>query len=954
MNGLPNDGVRRSVLGWLRRLGWNPLADDALAELRDPHGGPLLEKRLLPWLRRYRFTWQDQQLLLTPDALPGIVEHVVAACHLRDWPSASNAFHRLLLDGVPCEQTLPDGSRATLQVPLLDWDHPLRNHWDVTDAVYRLPPCGAPEIRELVGYVNGLPLVVLACVERDRQQRWGTVAAGIAHLCRGMTSASVDPPPLQAQLLLSLDRRGGRYATVATPRHAWVRWREHGWTRTRQAQLRATALPFVQGPLEPTRSAHAELLHGLLAPARLLQILRGFVQVRPDGGRRIARSAQFFAVQQALQALRTVNADGCRGGGQLCLAAGSGLQLTRHWLLRALAAEAGLSALRVLVPVTRSSAPAQGPRRRSGEPLPGPTLDDLLAGRAPSSLEVPLRILRGWARRVVAPVHSNNLVLLLDADFWESDPVVLRRLRRHLPGAVWLTLAAQPVAPPADDLDPGPALYHYPPRQAVEDGVVVPVWTDSPVAADNPRRAAARRVAGAAGALRTTHLATVMAQHFLRFARVAERDLRALLLVESEQHAQEYQRAFAADGHLRVQAIGYDVRGVPADRSCHGVPPEIELVIAHGALPAARDPRMALLYIDRALTGAERLRAIGLSTAPHPDKHAALLMDVHDAPAGRSTLPPAGVASAWLPPPVAADPHVLSAQRRRLHALMPASAVENFHACRDHLAPHWALNRHGGDVDQHRRRRDLLHSRVTAFGQRLQIVSSSETALRGQPPADPGLQYRCDLHRFSLLRDAASHEAQELGRYVAEDVRVRHWAREQAPELRELAADYEVLRGPEPTQISPAQRVHQHYTRLRLRLDDPAEEPRFVDQARRALSQVLADGAVPDARLQALNGLERAQRFPLGAGDEAPCSRGLLLLGGFADVAANPALYRRVGGEIDALVAATRPLLPHLPQAFSDTLRAQLPALLQGCLEHCRIQPAMEALLARAPYWPAD
>ncbi|MGH8036123.1 MAG: hypothetical protein ACREPD_00130 [Stenotrophomonas sp.] len=950
INSLPNDEVRRSVVGWLRRLGWNYLTEAALAPLRDAQGSPVLEKRLLPWLRRYRFEWKDQQVPLAPDSLPEIIERVAACCHLRDWLSASNALHHLLLEGVPSEQTMPDGSRVLLQVPLVDGVNVLRNHWDVAEATYGLPPCGAPDIRELVGYVNGLPLVVVACVERDRQRRWGTAAEGIKHLWRGMLSGNIDPPPLQAQLLLSMERRGGRYATVGTPQHAWVRWREHGWNAAVQAQPRDAAVPFVDDPLESPRSAHAELLHGLLARTRLLQVLRGFVRVGPDGGRCIARSAQFFAVQQALQALRTVDANGRRSGGQLCLAAGSGLRQTRQWLLQALAVEPGLPALRVLVPVTRSAASARQPRGKACDPLPACEVDELLAGCAPSSLEVPLRVLHRWARGVAEPVQRNDLVLLVDADFWTSDPKELRGLRHALPGSGWLTLAAHPVATRAPDLDPGAGLFHYPPRQAVEDGVVVPVWTDGPLLADAALHVPPPRDADAAKALHSARMAPVIAQHFHRFVRLAKRDLRALLLVDSQQQAQHYQHAFAVEGNLRVEAIRYDAYGVPRNRPRRAVPPEVELIIAHGALPTARDPRLALLYIDRALAGAERLRAVGMTTSPHPDKHAALLVDLHDAPMEHAMQHPQAPSWDWVPAPLAADPQLLSSQRRRLHVLMPVDADEDFHACLDHLAPHWALTSQGGDVDRHRRRRDLLHSRVTAFGRRLQIVAAAETTGGGMPSAPLGAQYRRELHRYSLLRDAASHEALELGRYGAEDVRVRHWAREQAPEVRELEADYLMLRATERPDASAAQRANQLYTQLRLRLDDPAEEPRFVDPARHALLQVPSEGVDPDARLQALIGLDSAQRSPLGAGDAAPCSRGLLLLGGFADVATNPDLYRRMGAQIDALVADARPMPP---QVFRDMLRAALPPLLQGCLESDQVHAVVDAVLARAPHWSA-
>lgn len=194
----------------------------------------------------------------------------------------------------------------------------------------------------------------------------------------------------------------------------------------------------------------------------------------------------------------------------------------------------------------------------------------------------------------------------------------------------------------------------------------------------------------------------------------------------------------------------------------------------------AGDARWAVLYVDRALTAPERLRTVGMINAPHPDKRTAMLVDFHT---GES---PAAAPPEWLPLPVQDNHPALGIQRQRLHSLLPADAAEDFHACRDYLVPDWDIGPQGDDIDLHRHRRDLLHGRVTAFGQRLQLAISAETALTGKPSL-LGDQYRALLHRFSLLRDAVSRLALENHRFNAEDRRVRHWAREQAAQVR--AAD---------------------------------------------------------------------------------------------------------------------------------------------------------------------
>lgn len=929
-------GVHDSVLGWLHRLGWNPLDQRTLATLRGEHRSALLEKRLLPWLRRYRYDWEGERVALLPASFDRIIAEADTCCHSLDWVASSSVVHRLLVEGIPTEVALPDGRRTVVRVPLIDWAHVHRNHWDVADAPALSEPVDAT-IRELVGYVNGIPLVVLACVERDRNTRWGTVEDGIRHLWRGMGSTSGPSPVLHAQLLLSLDRRGGRHAAVGTPPHAWVKWREHGWSRAVQDQLRDGALPFAEVPLDPPWSTHAELLHGVLSPPRFLQLIRHGLREGRGGRRYLIRANQFFAVQCALQALRTRDASGRRGGGQLCLAAGSGLQRARRWLLHALRSDAALRGVRVLQPLCRLTPPPEDRRPRPG-PLPADQLIEFLAGRTGSPHEVPLRILRGWARKAKLPTAdddvapADDMVLLVDADFWESDPALLRRLRRCLPQATWLTLVPAPVSAPSPDLDPGVLLYQYPPEHAVADGLVVQAWRDTGPApqGDSPSR-------------RVAQVATAIRQHFHELVRLAERGLRAMLLVDTIHQAQDYQRALAVDARLKTHVAGYDTRGLPTDRASERVAPQVELVIAHGELPAAQDARVAVLYVDRALTASERLRGVGLINAPHPDKRTAMLVDFHT-----GDIPPAA-APAWLPLPVQDNHPALGLQRQRLHSLLPADAQEDFHACRDHLSPDWEIGPHGHDIDLHRHRRDLLHRRVTAFGQRLQLAISAETALSGQPSLLGG-QYRALLHRFSLLRDAVSRMALEGGRFTAEDRRVQHWAREQAPQVCEQPIDYQVLRTLEPVEPSAAQSANHLYTRLRQQLDETGPDPDAVARSRTRLRQVLVEYGDAQERLAALQALEASLPRPPQASDaNQAASRGLMVLRSLFDTTLGEAVYIELGNRMDALVADARRQPLHLSDAY---LRSRLETMLRGHLEDSQLEAVVQAVLLGGPHWP--
>jgi len=936
-------GVRHSALGWLRRLGWNYLQPHELDPLRGVPESTLLEKRLLPWLRRFRFQHHGEQLPLSPHTFHDIIAVVDTCCHSLDWQASSSTVHRLLMEGVRTVQPLPGGRSTTVYVPLIDWAHVLRNHWDVADAT-PFPDALDPDVRELVGYVNGIPLAVLACVERDRERRWGRSAAGIAHLDRGQAAVLAHHPPLQAQVLLCLDRRGGCYASVGTPPHRWVRWREHGWNRATQDQLRDRPVPFADVALDPPWAVHAELLYGVLAPARLLQLLRGFLHTGARGQRYLARPGQFFAVQHALQALRTRDPAGRRGGGQLCLAAGSGLQRTRDWLLQALRTDPALAGVRVLLPVTRPSPAALEHKRRPG-PRPGDMLTEFLNGHTASPHEVPLRALRGWGRKAPMPAPdepaAGDILLLVDADFWESPPALLRRLRRCLPLSAWITVCAQPIVLPSAHLDTGTPLYYYPPEHAVADGVVVPTWRDGAPIFPEPVRPGTPQAADDRANPRQGRVATAISQHFHGLIRVAERRLRGTLLVDTPKDAEGYQHALSGDGRLQIHVAGYDGNGHPLERGSGQIPGQAELVIAHGQLPAAQDAKLGLLYVDRPLSAAERLRAVGLVNAPHPDKHAALVVDFHAS--GMTEAP----GQEWLPAPVQVTREALPTDHRRLQGLLPGGAEEDFHACCDHLAPRWVLGAHGNDTDLHRRRRDLLHRRVTAFGQRLQVAMASESALTGDQAATAA-RYRATLHRYSLLRDAVNRMALEEHRLNPEDLRVRHWARERAPAVHEAPLDYALLLDAAPAPTEAEHACNQMYTRLRQYLAATGEAPHLIEQNQHALGQTLLIPAGP-LRLQALEAFEQALQSRVGGCGAHSPSRGLALLDSLFGAARHPTLRVFIGAQIDVVVAEAHAG----PRAlFHGHLRTRLEPMLRGQLDEPQVQAILHAVLSRAHDWP--
>ena len=206
-------------------------------------------------------------------------------------------------------------------------------------------------------------------------------------------------------MLLSLNRREARYATVGTPRKFWQTWREED-ADGRLASLaarepNAAERAALAGALEddtPTAERPSVRLQGLIdrplavaearavyagafagarshfealvaegeraitpqdralfalcRPERLLDLVRRFTVF--DGGvRKIARHQQFFGIRSAVERVKQYDTNGCRKGGVIWHTQGSGKSLTMVMLGRALALDKDIANPRIVIVTDR-------------------------------------------------------------------------------------------------------------------------------------------------------------------------------------------------------------------------------------------------------------------------------------------------------------------------------------------------------------------------------------------------------------------------------------------------------------------------------------------------------------------------------------------------------------------------------------------------------------------------
>jgi type I restriction enzyme R subunit len=224
--------------------------------------------------------------------------------------SANRRFHQLLVAGVPVEYQ-KDGETRGDFVRLIDWATPAKNEWL---AVNQFSIKGPHHTRrpDIILFVNGLPLVLLelknpADENADIWKAYDQI----------QTYKEQIPDVFQYnEVLVISDGSEARLGSLSSNAERFMQWR--------------TIDGLALDPLGQFNELET-LIHGLLAPATLLDYLRFFVLFEDDGTlvKKVAGYHQFHAVRVAID--RVVAASrpgGSQKGGVVWHTQGSGKSIT--------------------------------------------------------------------------------------------------------------------------------------------------------------------------------------------------------------------------------------------------------------------------------------------------------------------------------------------------------------------------------------------------------------------------------------------------------------------------------------------------------------------------------------------------------------------------------------------------------------------------------------------------
>lgn len=526
MHNIPNTSeeyiAKIPALQMFLALGWQYLSPaDGLAA-RGNEREVILRGELVAFLKTRRFPYKGKEYPLSTNAIDQIVREVATPPMQEGLLAANEHMYEKICLGVTVTEFV-DGQRVEPTIPLIDWNElntpsPSPNRFVITEEMEVLCADGIGRRRpDLVGFVNGLPLVVIEAKRpASGNPNKDMILEGISQNIRNQKHEEIPHLFVYSQLLLAISGTDGKYATTRTPATFWQGWREEEFPDSYISACKGT-IPsediqknifawrehgnvmqeyFQSLWSKPTLvTGQDSLLVSLCSKRRLLELIRYFILFDRKIGKMIARYPQMFGAKKLIERIglrRPEREGGGRQGGVIWHTTGSGKSLTMVFLCKLLLLHPELSQCRIIVVTDRVDLEKQ----LSGTFLDAGAYGSAIAAKegerskALTGKDLARRISKGQERIIFTLVQkfntaaklkecynpSEDIIVLVDEGHRSHDGETHERMRAALPRAAYMAFTGTPLLKKDKTVNKfGSIIHSYTMQQAVQDKAVTPL-----------------------------------------------------------------------------------------------------------------------------------------------------------------------------------------------------------------------------------------------------------------------------------------------------------------------------------------------------------------------------------------------------------------------------------------------------------------------------------------------
>ena len=307
----------------LRSIGY-VYVSPAEAEVKREHLSKVLFRdELRRFLSAQNFTYRGKITAFADGTIGKAIDDLDIPLQNGLLPASKTIYDTLLL-GRSYEEQLYDGGKQSFDLSFINWEHPEKNIWQVTEefAVERENSRYARP--DIVIMINGVPLVVIECKRSSVD-----VMEGIKQNIRNWHPDYIPQLFKFVQLVIAMNPNDVRYGTCGTPAEFFAKWQEED-----AVWLESEVRKHVKNK---TVAEQDRAIISLLSPERLLKLIRYYV-FYDNGLKKIARYQQFFGVENIMRRITGQEHKDGRGG-FIWHTQGSGKSLTMVMLTKRILAE---------------------------------------------------------------------------------------------------------------------------------------------------------------------------------------------------------------------------------------------------------------------------------------------------------------------------------------------------------------------------------------------------------------------------------------------------------------------------------------------------------------------------------------------------------------------------------------------------------------------------------------
>lgn len=303
------DDLEQVALEWLQSLGYdykkgNEISMTGLAPERKSDKEVVLHERLEKALRK-----------INSDIHPRFIEKAMHELILEKSPNLLEnnlTFHENLINGIEIEDYDDEGQSVVEIVKIVDFEHPQNNdflavnQFTVVNGDYTKRP-------DIVLFINGLPIVVIELKNSTNE------TVGVEDGYHQLETYKMRIPQLFTfnEVLITSDGINTKGGSLTANYDRFMTWRSKDGETESSSSLSSLDI----------------LIHGMLNPETLLDLIRYFVLFQDDGKGHISKILaayhQYYAVNKAVdRALLASSGQGDGKGGVIWHTQGSGKSLT--------------------------------------------------------------------------------------------------------------------------------------------------------------------------------------------------------------------------------------------------------------------------------------------------------------------------------------------------------------------------------------------------------------------------------------------------------------------------------------------------------------------------------------------------------------------------------------------------------------------------------------------------